>query len=267
MGVIASQITSLAIVYLTVYSKADQIKHQSSASLAFVRGIHWGPVNYPHKWPVTRKMFPFDDVIMFGWDLVQPQVENGPWIMADFTPVEPLIKGTSILKTSMFLVSSCHCLCLIQSSRVLTWEEDFLHERPWILPWIKSMSNLFDIIIHMITSQLSGNCDVIWNRLWSHQQKENQASETRGRCVKIVILSSFMDSLCHARNKILYVLSWWTVSALTWLLFLCLFPSLLCNLGNKYQNNPLVSAETLRHESTCIILYVVGAVPTGDHTQ
>ena len=41
-----------------------QRKHQSSASLAFVRGIHWGPVNFPHKWPVTRKMFPFDDVIM-----------------------------------------------------------------------------------------------------------------------------------------------------------------------------------------------------------
>ena len=39
-------------------------KHQSSASMAFVRGIHRGPVNSPHKWPVTRKMFPFDDVIM-----------------------------------------------------------------------------------------------------------------------------------------------------------------------------------------------------------
>ena len=39
-------------------------KYQSSASLASVRGIHRGPVNSPHKWPVTRKMFPFDDVIM-----------------------------------------------------------------------------------------------------------------------------------------------------------------------------------------------------------
>ena len=64
MGVIASQITSLTIVYSTVYSDADQRKHQSSASLAFVRGIHRRPVNSPHKWPVTRKMFPVDDVIM-----------------------------------------------------------------------------------------------------------------------------------------------------------------------------------------------------------
>ena len=39
-------------------------KHQSSASLAFVRGIHRSPVNSPHKWPVTRKVFAFDDVIM-----------------------------------------------------------------------------------------------------------------------------------------------------------------------------------------------------------
>ena len=73
MTTIASQITSLTIVYSTVYSDADQSKHQSSASLAFVWGIHRGPVNSPHKWPVTRKMFPFDDVIMEaganGWKI------------------------------------------------------------------------------------------------------------------------------------------------------------------------------------------------------
>ena len=64
MSAMASQITSLTIVYPTVYSAADQRKHQCSASLAFVRGIHRWPVNSPHQGPVTRKMFPFDDVIM-----------------------------------------------------------------------------------------------------------------------------------------------------------------------------------------------------------
>ena len=54
----------LTIVYSTVYSDADQRKHQSSASLAFVWVIHRGPVNSPHKRPVPRKMFPFDDVTM-----------------------------------------------------------------------------------------------------------------------------------------------------------------------------------------------------------
>ena len=50
MRAMASQITSLTTVY--------------SASLAFVRGIRRWPVNSPHKGPVTRKMFPFDDIIM-----------------------------------------------------------------------------------------------------------------------------------------------------------------------------------------------------------
>ena len=64
MRATASQITSLKVVYSTVYSGTDQRKHQSSTSLAFVWEIHRWPVNSTHKWPVTRKMFPFDDVIM-----------------------------------------------------------------------------------------------------------------------------------------------------------------------------------------------------------
>ena len=64
MSAMASQITDVYNVYSTVGSGADQRKHQSSASLAFVRGIHRWPVNSPHKRPVTRKMLPFDDVIM-----------------------------------------------------------------------------------------------------------------------------------------------------------------------------------------------------------
>ena len=64
MGAMAPQITNLTIVYSTVYSGSDQGKHQSSALLAFVRGIPRRPVNSQHKGTVTRKMFSFDDVIM-----------------------------------------------------------------------------------------------------------------------------------------------------------------------------------------------------------
>ena len=60
MSAMVSQITSLTIIYWTVYSGAEQRAYQSSASLAFVRGIHRWPVNSPHKWPATRQMFPFD---------------------------------------------------------------------------------------------------------------------------------------------------------------------------------------------------------------
>ena len=74
----ASQITSLTIVYSSVYSDAYQSTHQSSASLAFVWGIHRWPVNSPHKWPVTREMFPFDDVIMSHSHIRFLYI---PWIM------------------------------------------------------------------------------------------------------------------------------------------------------------------------------------------
>ena len=61
MRAIASQITSLTIVYSIVYSDADQENIKASRHW---RGIHRGPLISPHKWPVTRKMFPFDDIIM-----------------------------------------------------------------------------------------------------------------------------------------------------------------------------------------------------------
>ena len=65
IGAMASQITGMLTVYLIICSGAYQRKHQSSVSLAFVRGIHWWPVNSSHKGPVTRRMFTFDDVVMY----------------------------------------------------------------------------------------------------------------------------------------------------------------------------------------------------------
>ena len=64
MSAVDSPITSLTIVYSIVNSGQDQRKSQSSASLAFVRGIHRWPVNSSHKGPVTQKTFPFHDAIM-----------------------------------------------------------------------------------------------------------------------------------------------------------------------------------------------------------
>ena len=67
MVAMAYQITNLTIVYSSIYSGADQRKHQSSASQAFVR---W-PMNSPHKGPVTRKMIPFNDVITSVHNMMQ----------------------------------------------------------------------------------------------------------------------------------------------------------------------------------------------------
>ena len=77
MTTMASQITSLKVVYSIVYSGADQRKNLSSASLAFVRGIHrdrWIPRT---NGPVTRKMLPFEDVIMVIG--ITMQVDMVPW--------------------------------------------------------------------------------------------------------------------------------------------------------------------------------------------
>ena len=70
-----------ASVYSTVHSGADQRKHRSSASVAFVRGSPRWPVNFPHKWPVTRKMFSFDDDTML-YELVNPSNATGLQIIS-----------------------------------------------------------------------------------------------------------------------------------------------------------------------------------------
>ena len=79
MSMIASQITGISIVYSTVCSDADQRKHQSSASLALVRGIHRWPVHSPHKGPVTQKMFPFDYINITKKNTHDLPTMTAPW--------------------------------------------------------------------------------------------------------------------------------------------------------------------------------------------
>ena len=84
MSMIASQITGIMIVNSTICLGSDERKHQSSASLAFVRGIPRWLVNSPHKGPGMRKMFPFDDVIM-TWinadrSLIAYGITNNLWV-------------------------------------------------------------------------------------------------------------------------------------------------------------------------------------------
>ena len=102
MTMLASQITSLTVVNSIVYSGVNQRKHQSSASLAFVWEIHRGPVNFPHKWPVTRKMFPFDDVIMVtsrhGNNVVITcPCEGNPFVTDRFRHKEPGMRSFHVL--------------------------------------------------------------------------------------------------------------------------------------------------------------------------
>ena len=153
----ASRITCLTIVYSTLYLDADQRKHQSSASLAFVRGIHWGPVNSLHKWPVRRKMFPFDDVIMkqtwlcilrhFHW--VRPTTDNDILV---------LVYCFNTLKA---IQNYCHF-----TDNIFQWI--FLNENMWILIKISLKSvprgriNNVPALVQVMASFRPGNKIIIW---------------------------------------------------------------------------------------------------------
>ena len=120
MGAMASQITSLTIVCSIFCSGTDQRKHQSSASLAFVRGIHRWPVNSPHKGPVTRKMFPFDDVIMHCDFLDREDPRNVAKITQFHVACErPEKKSLFLLTSAIHEISVCRPLvtspCSVQS--------------------------------------------------------------------------------------------------------------------------------------------------------
>ena len=100
MSAMASQITGVSVVCSTVCSDANPRKHQISASLALVRGIHRWPVNSPHKGPVTRKMFPSDNVIM-GENLhetwkVSASVKASCIIPVQFLLIEPILVSSLV---------------------------------------------------------------------------------------------------------------------------------------------------------------------------
>ena len=107
MTAMSSQITSLTIVFSTVYSGANQRKHQSSAALAFVLEIHRWPVNSPHKGPLTRKMFPFDDVIMRFFSSWKTFI-----LHSNIMPTYELTTQWTINSHSMILLDSSEYPCI-----------------------------------------------------------------------------------------------------------------------------------------------------------
>ena len=127
MSAMASQITGVSIVCTTVCSGADQRKHQSSGSLAFVRGIHRRPLNSPHKGPVTRKMFPFNDVIMwsnvadtlthFGLSmLVSQESTRTAWVMQSKTNFQQQKSKSSSSSSSQLPSSSPSVIIIVTTT-------------------------------------------------------------------------------------------------------------------------------------------------------
>ena len=109
MGTMVSQITSPTIIYSTVYSGAYQIKHQSSASLAFVRGIH----RWPHKGPVTRKVYPFNDAIMV-WMRWDPDTQNNCYFADDIFNWSSWIKNDVWFKLHRVFVKNVFQILILK---------------------------------------------------------------------------------------------------------------------------------------------------------
>ena len=115
MSMNTSQITSLMIVYSTIYSGADQSKYQSSASLTFVMGIHWWPVTCLHKGPVTRKMFPFDDFVMHRISVMIWEYLFIPSLIFSISLYQFLIKQQCYLRKQMRIIMEWNSTQTIQS--------------------------------------------------------------------------------------------------------------------------------------------------------
>ena len=168
MSVMASQIIGISIVYSTVCSGADQRQYQSSASPAFLRGIHRWPMNSPHKGPVTRKMFPFDGVIMQqgGWICKGGTDDNNYQIVIhSLVHVLDMCGPTSVVTVPadvpMLTKEKSPCVYLISGHR---WFLITLHRRLLSKPYRQTLD---DFPLH-IKSKWSGiSSEVfIWSNSW-----------------------------------------------------------------------------------------------------
>ena len=172
MGAMALQITSLTIVYSTIYSGADQRKHQRSASLAFVRGIERWPVNSPHKGPVTRKMFTFDYDIM-GYHVIYDSIKTILWIWWIQTCFsnQMMLSNVSVNITAVDVLE----ICVTRSSQsmVLTMYDNLFfadsNELGDVLTSRQSIPGTRNLwSIHMLVQwRLEKASDAIWILEWN----------------------------------------------------------------------------------------------------
>ena len=98
---------------------ADQRKHQSSASLAFVRGIHRWPVNSPHKKPLTRKYFHFMTTASAQATSLYTESENYTF---DITVASTRCQWVNT--TCWVEPTTCRCKCTSPPLRSATWSEE-----------------------------------------------------------------------------------------------------------------------------------------------
>ena len=148
MSVMASKITCLTIIHSTAYSDAVQRKHQSSASLAFVRGIHRWPVNSVHKGPVTQEMVPFwwrHHDIFSSWYLLTYTTFPGLGETTITSTCDWIARGSCLRSTCLVVVACVHSgtHCPQKSRWVILFPKKYIWEHT-------SKSKTEASIIHII---------------------------------------------------------------------------------------------------------------------
>ena len=139
MRAMASQITSLTSVYSTVYSGADERKHQSSASLAYMRGIHRWSVNSPHKGPITRNLI---------INLMTSSCNHSSYVPCPLTSYYYLfdIHSGNTIVTKSYLYT-CHSNSLFKHIKEKTEMADILQATFW-MHFLEIILSHFDEVCH-----------------------------------------------------------------------------------------------------------------------
>ena len=210
MGTVASQITSLTIVYSTVYSDTDQRKHQNPASLAFVRGIHRWPVNSPHKWPVTRKMFPFDDVIMgfVNWNTCAFLFKEMIWCI---NGMWQYLRGVALQRIPNVIAFSNSCFVVLWCGLVA------VHSLPISYDCLCAYQTILNIQLENTPTEFTKNK--------SYKPKQRNANQNRMHIVQATRYWStncrhiYSLALLHVRNDsdfecTIFFNSWYRIVAL-----------------------------------------------------
>ena len=188
MSTIASQITSVSIVYLTVYSGPDQRKHQSSTLLSFLRGILRWPMASPHKGPATGKMFPFDDVIMWMLGGIPSSISHCPRDDAfSWLRVTPrTLRLTAVIHVILFSRENRQLRCFNGKNLDSRQTSDkAAGYRNWT---IRSQMRLpvtlhnSDVIMSAMVSQITGVTIVLFNRLFGCRSKKASKLRVTALC-------------------------------------------------------------------------------------
>ena len=158
MGAMASQITSLTIVYSAVYLGSDQRNHQSSTS--------GPPMNSPHSWPMTGKMSPFADFIMapFHRDIQKAFTDT---FEQRFVNTFAIVNALSIYKSTKYLskgVSHGINTSFMMHSRLVKVEEMFLWDSKIVLHLLQSYGSI-NVFMESLNKYVMGTSHIYWQKL------------------------------------------------------------------------------------------------------